>query len=325
MKQKIFISLTIAIAIIVTTATVDFLIWRNQQIKRLESNSSLVQTSNGTIEYTTVGTGPAVLVLHGTPGGYDQTQLLAEMLDSTDHEFIFVSRPGYLRTPLETGVSFEEQADAYASFLDELGIYRTAIIAISGGGPSALQFALRHPDRCSGLVLIAANADVNAGQSNDEKTNRIWLPPAMISKLLFSDFTSWLIVRTAQIMPRVYLKPMLGADYVELVIDNPERVNYFTEFMNSMALFSERRAGAFNDGEQYLNYTGYPLENITIPTLILHGTEDQYVTSAEQIQLDDILPNSEYIEIEGGTHFMLISHHDVLVPIISNFLGALER
>ncbi len=87
------------------------------------------------VEYATQGSGPAVLVLHGNLCGYDQGQPLAHMLDGAENKFITVSRPGYLRTPLDTGATFEQQADAYAAMLDEMGIDKVVVLAISGDGP----------------------------------------------------------------------------------------------------------------------------------------------------------------------------------------------
>ncbi len=321
MRKKAFKWIAICIAVVVTVAMVDFLIWRKQQGKRLEVNSSLAETSEGIIEYATVGRGPAVLVLHGTLGGYDQLQMLPQILGTSAHEFIFVSRPGYLRTPLATGVTFEEQADAYASLLDKLGIDQVAVIAISGGGPSALQFALRYPQRCWAIVMIAANADVNAGNGKEGAKDNQGQPPKFLSKVLLSDFTSWLLVRTAKLMPKKILALLVGEDYVEAVMRDPVRRKLFAEMMSSVVLLSQRRAGALNDGNQYLNFTGYPFKNIIIPTLILHGTKDCFVGAAEQAHLHETLPNAKYIEIKGGTHFMPISHYDILGPLIVNFLN----
>jgi pimeloyl-ACP methyl ester carboxylesterase len=103
-------------------------------------------------------------------------------------------------------------------------------------------------------------------------------------------------------------------------MNNPDKRKSFTEFLNSIALLSQRRAGSLNDGKQFLNFTGRLFKNITSPTLILYGTKDNFVPVAEQVYLSTTLPNSKYIEIEGGTHFMLISHDDVLVPLIADFL-----
>ena len=46
------------------------------------------------------------------------------------------------------------QADAYAQLLDHLGIDKVVVVSISAGAWSALQFAIRHPERCLALVLL---------------------------------------------------------------------------------------------------------------------------------------------------------------------------
>ena len=80
------------------------------------------------------GEGPVVLVLHGMMGGYDQGLLIAKAVGKADFQFIAVSRPGYLRTPLRSGQSFEEQADGYVALLDALRIEKAGVIAYSAGG-----------------------------------------------------------------------------------------------------------------------------------------------------------------------------------------------
>ena len=65
-------------------------------------------------------------------------------------------RPGYLRTPLTTGPTYEEQVDAYAALLDSIGVDRVAVYGLSAGGPPAIHFAARHPDRTSALLLGCA-------------------------------------------------------------------------------------------------------------------------------------------------------------------------
>jgi hypothetical protein len=125
---------------------IGFTRWKRETIARLQTGSQVAQTPRGPIEYATQGEGPAILIIHGTLGGYDQG--MAFVSQNPGFKSIAVSRPGYLRTPLQTGRTPAEQADAFAALLDVLNIPRVAAVAISGGGPSALQFALRYPERC---------------------------------------------------------------------------------------------------------------------------------------------------------------------------------
>src|SRR6185295_5118190 len=90
-------------------------------------------------------------------GGYDQalTSRNANPQAQAGVRTIAVSRPGYLRTPLSSGATFEQQADLFVALLDELKIKRVVVLASSGGGYSGFQFAMRHPDRCIALVMLA--------------------------------------------------------------------------------------------------------------------------------------------------------------------------
>lgn len=59
---------------------------------------------------------------------YDQGLVLAKLIDG--FQGISVSRAGYLRTPVETGRSPAELADAYAASLDSLHIEKAAILVV---------------------------------------------------------------------------------------------------------------------------------------------------------------------------------------------------
>ncbi|UCG41423.1 MAG: alpha/beta fold hydrolase, partial [Acidimicrobiia bacterium] len=118
----------------------------------------VVETARGPIEFVELGRGPAVMVSHGTMGGWDQSELLIRTLTEPGFRYLALSRPGYGRTPLSSGQTCEEQADLLAALLDSLDIEQAAIIGVSGGGPAALQLALRHPGRVWGLVLVSTCA-----------------------------------------------------------------------------------------------------------------------------------------------------------------------
>ena len=74
-----------------------------------------VVTSKGAVEFDMSGTtGPVILSIHGGIGGADQARLMTNWLDSSAYRLLSPSRPGYLGTPLESGKTFEEQADLLA-------------------------------------------------------------------------------------------------------------------------------------------------------------------------------------------------------------------
>ena len=141
----------IAILFSVVLLVVVGLVWNSfrsfcvDQAERLSSESRLVETRSGPIEYQLAGdSGPILLGIHGTPGGYDQLAGIIPRALDAGYRLLLVSRPGYLRTPIEVGRTSREQADSYVALLDVLEIDRVGVIAISGGGPSGLELAARH-------------------------------------------------------------------------------------------------------------------------------------------------------------------------------------
>ena len=58
--------------------------------------------------------------------------------------------------------------------------------------------------------------------------------------------------------------------------------------------------------------------------LIVQGTADSVDLLAQQRYLAETVPNAEYIAIEGGTHFMAVSHNNVIAPIVRNFLTEIQ-
>lgn len=111
--------------------------------ERVMSGSQVIETKCGPIEYATRGEGPPVLVVHGAGGGYDQGLWIARDQVGEGFRIIAPSRFGYLRTPLPHDASPAAQADAYTYLLDAHNMSRVAVVGVSAGAPSSMQFAFR--------------------------------------------------------------------------------------------------------------------------------------------------------------------------------------
>lgn len=121
---------------------------------RAARGSRVIDTRCGPIELEEAGRGLPLLVIHGSGGGHDQGMDFARPLVSLGIHVVAVSRFGYLRTPRPVDASPEAQADAHVCVLDALGIAKAAVLGLSAGAPSAMQTAIRHPDRVGALVLV---------------------------------------------------------------------------------------------------------------------------------------------------------------------------
>ena len=202
--------------------------WRQRTDDRLTSESSVVQTTRGPVEYAERGNGEPVLLLHGSPGGYNWSIAVAPLIGD-GFRVIAPSRPGYLRTPLSAGPSFEQQSDAMAALLDILGIERVAVIGASGGGPVAIQFALRHRGRVSSLILWEAiTARIpNFSIDNLSKGPMLW------------NVTEWLVSHVARTVVPFLLPPALKND--------PEAVLTLQNVAASGFPIASRKVGLEND------------------------------------------------------------------------------
>jgi len=202
------IALAVAVAVLVVLV-VGYAIYRpeaRRAYQRIATGSRIAETRCGPIEYAVAGEGPPVLVVHGAGGGFDQGLALGQSLARDGFQIIAVSRFGYLRTPLPADPSAAAQADAHACLLDALNIRRAAIVGVSAGAPSTLQFALRHPDRTAAVVLLVpgvyAPPPAEVGQGRLSRTTAFLLETS-----LRSDFVFW---AGRELAHRAFIRSVLG-------------------------------------------------------------------------------------------------------------------
>ncbi|WP_257791739.1 alpha/beta fold hydrolase [Pontibacter actiniarum] len=63
------------------------------------------------------------------------------------------------------------------------------------------------------------------------------------------------------------------------------------------------------------------LPNVTVPTLIIHGDDDQIVpieTSSEQSSKE--IRDNKYVVIKGGSHGLFVTHKEQLNSYLLDFL-----
>jgi pimeloyl-ACP methyl ester carboxylesterase len=280
---------------------------------------AFLNTRHGPIEYIESGEGAAVLALHGAMGGYDQGQILVRTIGEPGYRSVSISRPGYLGTPLAAGRTPEEQADLYAELLDGLGIHQTAIMAISGGGPSAIHFALRHRSRCWGLVLISTCAD------------KVDTPIPISFKLMkllvrYPAFVAMMKKRTEKDLERALRRSILDPTLRARTVQDPQVRPLIEEVI--MGVFDRitlRLPGTDND-IKITQTTTYPLEEIEVPALIVHGTGDRLVPFTQHGKsLAARIPGAKLLAIEGGEHMAIFTHRDEVRAQVTRFLKDLAH
>ena len=280
------------------------------QAERLAAGSRLLDTPFDLLEYAETGSGPAVILSHGSVGGYDQGLWLAGLLGG-GFRYLALSRIGYLRTPVPADPSPSAQAGQYAALLDALQIERAAVIGLSAGGPAALQFALQYPGRCAGLVMLSA--------ISHRMTEMPWFFKALFFGLMRSNILPWLEFR----LNPAFVYRTNGVDRVllEKISPDAEKMRLLEELAETSMLPALRRDGIMNDWQQAIQMPAYPLERIKTPALVVHAVNDP-VVAVENGRFSAVhIPGARMLEVADGGHFCCVTHRELVVPEIRWFFS----
>jgi 2-hydroxy-6-oxonona-2,4-dienedioate hydrolase len=282
--------------------------------QRISTGSQIVQSRCAPIEYAEKGEGPPVLVVHGAGGGFDQGLDVGDSLAGAGFRVIAPSRFGYLRTPLPVDASAPAQADAHACLLDSLNVKQAAVLGVSAGGPSALQFALRFPERTSALVLLVPAVYAPRGDAPPKRMSRATM--FFFDAALRSDFLFWAAGKLAR---ETFIRSILGTP-PELVASAPAAEQArLRRVLQEILPISPRRVGLLNDAVVTSTLPRYELEKITAPTLAISTADDLYGTFDGARYTAEHVPRARFIGYPRGGH-MLVGHDAAVTSEITGFL-----
>ena len=283
------------------------------QRARIATGSQLVATRCGAIEVALAGdaAGPPLLVIHGTGGGFDQGLAIGADYAARGWRVIAPSRFGYLRTPLPADASPHNQADHFACLLDVLGVPDAAVLGASAGAISATQFAIRHPQRTRGLVLLVP---------------AMWRPdpaPAMprwaeraLDTVLAADFPFWLAARIAPDTMRSLVLATPRAAYDAASADDRRRAD---TLLREILPITERRAGLRNDARVTPRVARFDLEAIRVPTIAISAKDDAFDTYAAARYTAAQIADARFLGFERGGH-LLLGHRDEVADAVDAML-----
>lgn len=275
--------------------------------------SELIESRFGDLEYAEAGSGTPFLMIHGTGGGFDQGLMFADPLVRAGYRVIAPSRFGYLRTAFPDDPSSENQADAFVDLLDALGIDRIAIAGGSAGALSAMQFAIRHPDRCAALLPI-----VPAAYAPNRPPARPWTPlqQFVAEKVLRSDFLFWSGIAT---MRETMIETLLATDAAVYEAAGAAEQARADSILDSILPVSARADGLLNDARLSGDPAPMDLETVTAPTLAISVEDDRFLTADAARYVAATVPGARLIIYPSGGHVWL-GHDAELFGEIDIFL-----
>lgn len=271
---------------------------------RNQGDGELVETACGPVEFQRRGEPPYLLVLHGTPGGHHQG-VFARDFERAGFGTITPSRPGYLRTPIASGPGFDATADACAALLDVLDVQSVAGYAVSGGGPTAIEFAARHPQRIHALLLEVAVSGTYAPEVSSAAM-------AMMSNPLVGWLQHQLLTRFPKIVVSQMVKmesTLSAADRSRVtreILADRDKMELLRELMDGMPPFDLLRTGFENDMARFAAIERLPFEAIRCPTLVSHGTHDDDVPFAHGERSAREIDGAQLHRVEQGWHLLAL-------------------
>ncbi|MDP3739253.1 MAG: alpha/beta hydrolase [Hyphomonadaceae bacterium] len=276
---------------------------------RVGSGSAVIASRFGPLEYAQAGEGHAVLVIHGTGGGFDQGMEFGQRLVNDGWRVIAPSRFGYLRSAYPDDPSSANQADAYVDLLDELGIEKAAIIGVSAGALSAIEFAVRHPDRCAALVAVVPAAYA-PGRPPVTPPNAF--SAAIIEYALKSDALFWVGNTFAE---DAMIAALLATDPALVRSAAPSERSRARKVLKDILPVSERTHGLLNDARLAGAPSPAAVETIRAPTLAISLEDDRFQTLAAARHLAGTVPGARLLSFPSGGHVWVGHNDDVFAAI----------
>jgi pimeloyl-ACP methyl ester carboxylesterase len=251
----------------------------------MEQRIGFATTNDGVrIAYATTGAGPPVVQVLGWATHieqgiasplYDVGDLLG--LSSRDHLFVRYDGRGFGLSDRDiTEFSLETRLADLEAVVDALGLERLSIYALSAGGPTAIAYTAKHPERVSALVLASTEAaSLRDPQARERFERRL--------DLFATDFES----------------PAVSNMLVDML--NPEANDVSRRVISEFLRRSGRgpQVAAFLRSQLDIDVTELAT-TLHVPTLVIHGRDDAIISLEAGRVLASLIPGAKFEVVEGG-------------------------
>lgn len=256
--------------------------------KYTDKTSKFLAVDDLIIHYRDEGTGPTLLLLHGVASSLHTWDDWVDRL-APHYRIIRIDLPGHGLTGNDPSVERYEIAymvDKLEKFLNKLNIDDVYLAGNSLGGYIAWNYALHRPDRIKKMVLLDA-----AGFPQDMPFIMSFSALPVIGEM------------AGFMMPKFIVNMNIEAAFG----DGEKATDKLKQRYFDLTMRQGNRAALVNVfrtmKEQSKNpHLGDRVKEITIPTLLMWGDQDEWVPLEIMHQFAQALPNSQSIVYEGVGH-----------------------
>lgn len=263
---------------------------------------AMIDIDDTTLYYDRSGHGPAMLFVHGMCG---DAEVWADQARRVSDRYTCVryDRRGHTRSARgDAAISDALHADDAAGLIEALGLAPCLLVGSSSGAAIGVEVALRYGRLLRGAVFSEPplfSLDPEAGQA----------------------VTSELIPRVEQASvtdgPRAAVDAFFSfaCPGLWLIIDDTRKDRYRA---NAEIGFTDLRS-------QSLDVTAEDLVAVTVPTLVVAGSESHRSLRSIAHQLAAALPDARFVELESSGHVTYAERPDEFANAVSVFAAELDQ
>jgi pimeloyl-ACP methyl ester carboxylesterase len=262
------------------------------------------QTTHGQVAYDVIGSGPPVILVHGTPSWSVLWRDIAPGL-AADHTVYLWDLLGYgdSRIDADTSPSIALHAQTLAELVERWELDAPALVGHDIGGGAVLRAHLLERLPASRLALMDATIlNWSATPVTLHMQRHLDVYRSMPEHVLHAVIATHLQTATHTPMP---------AEVRDAYLDRFAGARGQQRYLDHVAGFDDRDTQAF---EPYL-------AEITVPTRILWGAEDAWLDPALGRRLADVIPGADFVPIPGGGHFVQEDQPAAVLDALHAFLN----
>lgn len=260
------------------------------------------------LHYQDLGTGTPVILVHGWPLDHQMWDYQTTALTDAGFRVISYDRRGFGKSdkPL-TGYDYDTLADDLKALIDELGLENAILAGFSMGGGEVVRYFSKHGGKgISKAVLISSIAPYML-QTPDN--------PDGVPQEKIDEITAGLIDDRPGFLG-TFAKQFYGQGLLNKPVSSERLATDLNIAMQATLKSTLDCAAAFSSTDLRSE-----MSSVTVPTLIIHGDEDQTVPiKATGAQAAQLLPHAEYKVYEGEPHGLFITAKDRLNADLIDFI-----
>ena len=271
---------------------------------------SVMTTKDGTqIYYKDWGSGPPVVFSHGWPLSADSWEAQMVFLASRGRRCIAHDRRGHGRSSQPwNGNDMDTYADDLSELIETLDLKGTVLVGFSAGGGEVARYIGRH-----GTKRVARAALISAVPPLMLKTaaNPAGLPIEAFDKIRLGS-----IADRSQFYKELAGGPFFGANRAGAKVSQGMMDSFWLQGMQAGHKNTFDCIKAFSETD----FTE-DLGKFDVPTLVLHGDDDQIVPiAASALRSSKLVRNATVKIYPGAPHGLAYTHKDQLNADLLAFL-----